>query len=66
MYGIKVYSLYSRGVDFVRLVMVEKDWSLKVPIPRDHFIDGHFNRRFGGPKAIETAELWCQRAITKG
>jgi hypothetical protein len=42
--------------------MIEENWSLKVPIPRNHLINTHFNRRFGRSEAIKTAASLGQRS----
>lgn len=49
--------MYGRGVDFVGLVVIEENRSLKVAVPRYQLIDCHVHWRLGGPETVVTGEM---------
>lgn len=52
--GVEIHAGDGAGINLVRRVMVEDDRSLKMRVPFDHFIDGHFHWRLGRAVTIET------------
>lgn len=61
--GVEIDFEDGGAVDFVGLVVVEKDGGLGVCIPLDHLVEGHFHWRFGGAVAVETEAIAAMISI---
>lgn len=58
--GVEVDLLDARGIDLIRLMVIEQNRCLKVLIPRDIFVCAHIDRWFCGSEAIETSSVSAQ------